>query len=808
MAALNRYSLSVGLLSTAVIAFELALMQVFSITQWHHFAYMVISVAMLGFGAAGTFLSLFEKRLLRQFETAFPIFLFLCGASMAVVVGCSSLKAIRFDTYLLLNDFWQGGRLVLTYLLFFIPFFLAALAIGLAFVRFSQQISRLYFADLLGSGLGGLVAIGLLWCLPSWKIPAFTALLPIIAGWAALKGPNKRLAGVIGVLALLIVTGALAFPPKLFLSEYKSLSKTLLLPEAVIEHEQNSPYGWMQVVASPALRYAPALSLNFQGTVPNRKAVFNNGDWMGAVVPTPDPDSAYILDFTTGALPYWLQTPKKVLALNAGTGEQIAHALAHRVEKIDWVEGNPAIVGLLQHELAAETDSLLFQPGLALHQVESRTFLYTDTNTYDLIVLPLVSAFGGTAGLNALQEQYGMTVEAFRQMWRKLKPNGMISVSSWMDYPVRNPLKIEATMVAVLEMEGLPNKKAHLIGIRSWGDITFLLKKEPFTKMEIQAVRAFCDERLFDPVLLPGLQAAERQQYNQWQDSLFFDHVDAILSPERESFYEAYDFNIRPATDNRPFFSQFLRWRSLPALTGMWGAQSLPFLEAGYLIVLLTFVQILVAALALIILPLFRIGFGGGRKGWILLYFGGLGLGYLFVEILLIQQFILFFGHPIFATAAVISILLIASGLGSFCSGRWKGLSRRLWLAPILLALLLFLYMAIMQPTLQAAIGLPTSAKLGLLLLLTAPLGFVMGLPFPTGIRYLAETGQSSIPWAWGINGYFSVISTALATIIAIELGFWWVMVLAGIVYGGVGVISMSVGRTKGNGQPKGHRRN
>lgn len=803
MAALNRYSFSVGLLSTAVIAFELVLMQVFSITQWYHFAYMVISVAMLGFGAAGTFLAFFEKWLLQRYEQAFPLFLFLCGASMAGVIGLSNADAVRFDTYLLLNDWRQLGRLAATYLLFFIPFFLAALAMGLTFVRFAGQIGRLYFADLLGSGLGSLLAIGLLWCFPPWEIPAWLAFLPLLAGWISMKKRGVSLLNMAGVLAVLLAGTAVFFPPRPRLSEYKSLSKTMLLPGASVEHQKNSPQGLIQAVSSPALRYAPALSLNFQGEVPIRKAVFQNGDWIGAVVPAPQPGSPHILDYTAGALPFLLQKPGRVLVLQAGTGEQAAHALAHGAERITWVSTTPVLLKLLRNELAAETDSLVFQPGLRFYELEPRTFLYTDTNTYNLILLPPVSTFGGTAGLNALQEQYGMTLEAFRQMWRRLEADGILSISCWMDYPVRNPLKILASMVAVLEEEGIGDKQAHLIAVRSWGGLAFALKKSPFTEEEVQAARAFCDDMLFDPLLLPGLRPGERQQYNQIQDSLFFDYVDAMLSPERETFFEAYDFNVRPATDGRPYFSQFLRWQSLPALAEMWGSQSLPFLEAGYLIVLLTFAQMMLAALVLIILPLFRLGFRGGNKGWIVLYFGGLGLGYMFVEIVLIQQFILFFGQPVLATAAVISILLIASGLGSFCSGRWNILSRKLWIAPTLIALMLFAYLFLLPPAFELAIGLPLAAKLALLLLLVAPPGFAMGLPFPTGIRYLSENKHSSIPWAWGINGYFSVISTALATIIAVELGFWWVMALAAGVYGSTAVSSMAVGRAfAGQGLP------
>lgn len=781
---------SLGLLTMAVIAYELTLIQVFSITQWYHFAYMVISVAMLGFGAAGTFLALFEKRLLARFSQAFSILLFLSGACMAMANVLAQAELARFDTYLLFSDSRQAGRLLLTYLLFFTPFFLAALAIGLAFVRFSRQIGQLYFADLLGSGLGGLLGLALLWHFLPGQLTGLIALLPLVAGILSAQRPWSRAVMATAALSFLLVGAAIPQPARLQPSQYKSISATLLLPEAKVETERSSPHGLIQVVSSPALRYAPALSLAYQGSVPVRKAIFNNGEWVGALNPAPRPDSVHMLDFTTGALPYRLRRPEKALILNAGAGEQLAHALANGVGEIAVVEANPVILSLLRNELAAETDSLLFRPGVRVYELEARTFLMADTSAYGLIVLPMTGTFGGGAGLNAMQEQYLLTIEAFREMWNRLGPDGMIAVSCWMDYPARNPLKILATLMEVLQAEGIRDARQHLAAARSWGTVTFLLKKSPLSAAETARARAFCREMLFDPLILGGLRPEERQQYNEMQDPLFFEYIDTILSPGREAFYDAYDFNVRPATDNRPYFSQFLRWASLPALAAQWSNRQLPFLEAGYLVVVLTFVQILLTALVLILAPLFRIGFRGGQKRWSLLYFGSLGLGYMFIEIVLIQQFILFFGKPAFATAAVISGLLIASGAGSWYSSRLALSPRRLRLIAWLIALLVVLYAGLARPLLLNAVALGPGAKLTLLLLLTSPIGFLMGMPFPLGIRLLSEKRRGNIPWAWGVNGFLSVISAALATIIATELGFRWVMALAAAAYILAGIVS------------------
>lgn len=776
---------AIGLLSAAVLAFQLILMQVFSMVQWYHFAYMIISIALLGFGAAGTFLSLFENRLLKHYSQLFPLLCLLTGMSMPLVVYLSGMEPIRFDLYLLFNDGRQVGRLLATYLLFFTPFFLGALAIGLTFVRFAKRIDKLYFFDLFGSGLSAIGVLLLMWFFFPEKLLSLVSLLPILAGVLLLIQQDGIVLKIAALVALGITGWYVVHPPPLVRSEYKSLSKALLLPDAEIDHKKSSPYGVLQVVKSPVLRYAPGLSLNYPGELPARKMVFENGDALGPVLAVPEANVFTELDYTTNALPYILVQPDKVLILAAGTGESVVHVLANQVREVTMVEPNSALLKLFKTELAAETDSLLYHPALHISSMESRSFLLQDSGLFDLIVLPSVSTFGGTSGMNAIQEQYTLTREAFRDCWRKLSPRGMISISSWMDYPPRYPLKILATLVEMLEAEGVEKPGDHLLALRSWGTLTFVVRNAPFTLEDTQKIRSFGAQMGFDPFLMPGLQAEEREQYNQLQDSLFFQYVEAILSSGREGFYRLYDFNIRPATDQRPYFSQFLRWKSMAKLSQLYGNQGFPFLEIGYLVVVITLIQVVPLAAVFILLPLVRKGYQGGNKRWIFLYFSGIGLGYLSVEIVFIQQFTLFFGQPIFAAAGVISCLLIASGIGSYFSSKWPINRGKVFVIPLLITFLLLGYAILLPLLVQEAIGLPLLLKLILFLLLLGPIGFIMGIPFPAGIAFLEKHNAPGIPWAWGINGFFSVISTVLATIIAVEVGFIWVMVLAATVYGG-----------------------
>ncbi len=772
-----------ALLSVALIAFQVAIIQLLSYVQWYHYANMVISIALLGFGAAGTVLSLFRKRLLDHSGILLPLLMIVCGLMMVIAVWLSRSGFARFDSYLLFVDRRQWLSLFINYLLFFFPFFFGALALGIIFVKYVAEIGKFYFSNLVGSGIGAVMAAGLASYFFPAVLPVVMALMAITAGLILLQQKNRWL-----IITLAFATGAFVFyriaePVDLTLSEYKSLSRALNLPAAKIELKKPGPYGFIEVVSANALRYAPGLSLAFTGEVPVKKEVFNNGDWFGPVVSWNPKDSLHLLDYTTMALPYVLKQRDKVLILHAGTGLHISHALSRGATNIDAIEPHKTVTNLLQHELAADNDSLYYHPALKMHITEPRTFLSVTKTKYDLIQLPVVGAFGGGAGLYAMREEYSLTKEAFLQMWNLLEDDGVISITAWMDYPFRNPLKIAATIAETAEAAGLSPLHSHITAVRSWGTISFLLKKSPLSSSDTFAIRQSCDKLFFDPVFLPGLSKEERTFYNGMNDESFFVYMDELLSGKRENLYKDYDFYLRPATEDKPYFSQFLRWKSLTHLNNIFGTQSVPFLELGWLIAVMTFFQLSLLALLLIILPLFKIGWKGSHKLWTLLYFSGLGIGYMLLEIVLIQQFILFFGNPVYAAALVIGIMMLASGAGSYYSS--GHLLKRSIMKKILLMIvgLLVFYSFFLSTFLQNITGLTVPIKLGISLIIIAIPSMLMGMPFPMGLRLLSGIEEKNIPWAWGINGCMSVISAALATLLAVEAGFTVVIILAAFSY-------------------------
>jgi hypothetical protein len=779
----NRLMISTALIALSLIGYQLAIIQLLSYTQWYHYANMVISIALLGFGTAGTLLSLMRLRILQHANLLLPLLMMLSGISMTASVWLSQGRFANFDSYLLLVDRAQWLALLINYLLFLLPYFFGGLALGIIFVRSVKEIGRLYFFDLTGSSVGAITAAALAWYFLPASLPALMGLIATTAGLLLLANKKRVVLAVIAVISIVFSMYSIARPVAPRISQYKSLSRTLNLPAAKVILSKPAPYGYVEVVSAEALRYAPGLSLGFTGEIPVRKVIFNNGDWYGQVAGWKPSDSAHLLDYSTIGLPYAIGKRSNALLLYAGTGLAASQALSNGCTAIDVAEPHEGITSLLVGDLAVENDSLFYRKQVKLHVIEPRTFLSITKQRYDLIALPLIGSFGGNSGLYAMREEYSLTKEAFHAMRRLLTTDGVISVTAWMDYPFRNTLKLAATLNEVAEEAGVKNPAAYMVAIRSWSTVTFLLKRTPFKHAEITALKAFCEKNSFDPLIFSGLDKNERMKYNLINDPSFFNYIDDLFSGRKEKVYSAYDFHLKPATDDHPYFSQFLRWKSLPHLASIFGEQSVSFLELGWIISILTFIQSTLLALLLIILPLFKRGWKGGRKGWTILYFSGLGIGYMFLEMIFIQKFILFFGNPVYAVSFVIAVMLLSSGAGSFFS---SGLmSVRYLMQRVLLGIfvVLVVYIFFLSYLLQQIMSASFIVKGVVSVLIISIPAFLMGMPFPLGLNALSALEEKHIPWAWGINGSMSVIGAALGTLLAVEVGFSTVMMLAAFAY-------------------------
>ncbi len=777
-----RVPVSVALVSVGVIAFQLVIMQILSISQWHHFAYMVISMAMLGFGAAGSVLAIFREFFSRTYNYALPVLYVASSISMAATVWLSGIFG-DFDAFLLFFDRGQVGLLLFTYLVYCLPFFFAGLAITLVFYVEVGRIGPLYFANMLGSGIGAIFIILLFWIFEVAMLTGLLAILPLVSAWLT-RPPDKRFFSLLaagGVVALISLLNPAVPEP----SEYKAIQNSLRLPGSEVVHRSASPHGTIEVLRADAQRYTPGLSLQHRGEPPVRKIMYNNGEYFGTLLGHGlTEDGSHILDYSTRALPYAFNNPEKVLVINAATGTDVSHAASQGSEKVTAVEANTHAIQLLTRHQPEWIDSLYHDRRINLQNATARSYLSgRNRESYDLIVLPELGAFGGSAGVYAMEEQFHLTLEAFIEMWDLLSEDGIIVATSWLDYPLRPALKLPATWRKLLDEKGIDRPEQHLAAVRGWGTASFVLSKSPITQSDREQIREFASGLNFDPLILEDIQQEERDRYNRIEDTSIFAYMDSLVYGDIDRFTAGYTFDVSPATDNRPFFSHFLKWESIPELRQIYGDGELPYMELGLILAAVTFIQIVLASVILIILPLFKVGWEGSRRRWTLLYFAGTGVGFMFFEIVLIQQLVLYLGLPVYATALVLATLLIFSGAGSYYSDR----VRLAGYTPLhiggLIAGLILIYTFLLMTVLGQTMSWPLILRVIFVFLLMAPPAFFMGMMFPLGLRRLSGSNQTHIPWACGIDSCLSVSATALATLIALEAGFSLVMGLASAAY-------------------------
>lgn len=781
---IKRLQFALTLISISIIAFQLVLIQIISFVQWYHFAYMIISIAMLGFGTAGTIISLFKDKLLTRANKILPLLMILSGLTMPIVVYLSQINPIRFDTMLFFTGNYQIERLLMNYILFIIPFLLGALAIGIIFTKNVSSIGKLYFSNLIGSGIGGVLILVLIWIFFLEKLPAIVGSFAVISGLILFNRINFQFL-FIGLISLIILSISFLYSPELRPSEFKSRSRTLLLQDARIVDRQTGPYGVMEIISSPSIRNADGLSLKFQSEIKGGFAIFCNGDLVGYLHSKNQNDSLNFLRFTTAQLPFVIKKRDKVLILNSEGGSEILRSLDAGVRSVAVVEPNTTLIDILTTRHPELNDSVYLNKQVSVYKTTARSYLLSGEEKFDLVVLQTIDAFGGTSGLYSLREQFHLTKEAISDMLTQLDSDGVLMINVWLDYPPRNSLKILTTIAEVLENKNLPNPQNYLIAIKNWNYLTILIKATPITKAEEEVCRSFCNDMLFDLVLFPNLKMEERDRFNKLFDNQFYLLVDKIFysKNERESLVKEYVFNISPATDDKPFFSQFLRWKNINYLKEKFGNQNIPFLELGYILLYVTLVQIFIVAAIFIVLPLFKIGFSGKNKFGVLVYFCGIGFGYMFIEIIFIQVYTIYFGNPIYSASAVICLMLICSGIGSYITQNSKYVHMKTKLVIGIIAMLLLIQALILKEILFITIHYSLTFKIIIALTLISPCAFFMGIPFPAGMKKTSDQSPSLIPWAWGINGFASVMATVLATVFAVELGFTAVIIGAALFY-------------------------
>jgi hypothetical protein len=776
--------LPIALVSCAALGLEILLMRLFAIIQWHHFAYLAVSLALLGYGAAGTALAIIGPRI-SNFSRTFSISAALFGISAPAAFLL--VQEIPFNALEVLWDSRQWLWLALQYLILFVPFFFAAFCICLTFSRFGEQSPSIYSADLLGASFGSLLAMLLIFMLPPQQALFVISSLALSAALLTWSFTHNKLRYLMLFVILLVPWTFSADWIRLHPSQYKALSQSLLIPGSRILDEKNSPLGQVTVLQNTQipLRQAPGMSMTARGEPPQQMGLFVDGEGPAAITHFDgDMKPLTFLGQMPSATPYQLLQQPSVLILGAGTGMDVLQALYHGAKSIDAVELDANIATAVSKDHATFAGRIYAYPSVKLHIADARSFVAGSQAQFDLIVLPLSNTFSTTsAGLYGLAEDYLYTKEAVQAYLSHLRPDGMLVYNRWVQLPPRDLIKLAAMVIAALEDEGVPEPARHLALLRGWQSAALAVKRSAFTAPEKQALLAYAEAQGFD---LEWAGGEVKSLAHHRLDQPYFQAAFAALSGtpgERASFLENYKFHLTSPTDDQPYFHHFFTWRALPEILRLKDRGGLPLMEIGYPILLATLLQAMLFGAILILLPLRmakqKIPVEAAACTRIVVYFAALGMAFMLLEMAFLQKFILLLGHPLYAAATVLASFLLFGGLGSRFSARLK--IRKL---PILwpvagIVLLGMIFLAALPSLLSVFMGWPLPVRLMLGIVLVAPLAFCMGMPFPLGMARTATMKTDLLPWAYGVNACFSVMSAPLATLLAIQISFNGVVLLA-----------------------------
>lgn len=777
--------------SSASLAFEVLLTRIYSISVSYHFAAMVVSIAMLGLAAAGVLLSLFPG-----LKRPALIGRYALGLGIAMPVGFLLINLFPFDPVRLSWEKTEVLRIGCHYLVLAVPFLFAGLIMATAFSARSAQSGLIYGADLLGAGIGSVAVLAITSLMPPEQGIFLLSAAVLTASCLLLQAGIRHTALVLALFSLAIFR----FEPEfctLKISPYKGLEAALRYPGATHLRTFYSPSARVDTFISPAVRFAPGLSLRYLDPLPEQTGIAVDGGDVGAVTDASEPARLAFLSFLPAALPYEAGKRSRVLVLDPGGGLHLLLARHYGAAEVVGIESIP-LVARVTEELtgkAAGKKRERILTGLG------RSRLRGEKGGFDLIDLPLQGV--GPSAAFGVAEEYRLTGEAFREYLSHLGPEGALCVSLFLLPPPRMELRILATAAAALEELGVRHAARHMAVVRSWGSLTILVKRSPLDRGELERIRRFARERSFDLAFLPGLRPEESNVFIRLPDDKYYRACAAILSPlARKAFMESYLFDIEPVRDDAPFFNHFLRlgriWEIYRVMGGKWQF----FLEEGYLYPAI-FLQALLLSACLILAPAlagFRNTIDSGRHGGtaeqidtapsertrlrtkrFLPYFALIGIGFMFLEIFLIQKLILPLGNATQALIAVLASLLAGSGAGSLLSQRRAALRRPVILA--LIALLAILYGRLLPEASGLLASLDPAPRFAAACLALLPLGLPMGIPFPLGMRLLGERDSSLIPWAWVINGSFSVLAPVTAVMTALATGFGAVAYLASAAY-------------------------
>lgn len=776
------------LVSGAAVGYEIALTRYFAVAKWSEYGYWVISIVMVGFALSGVCVALVRDWAVRRGPLLLDWLPPLLVVSAAL--GYYGTAANPFNPLQLQNAVTflpQLGNIALYYAVLLPFFFLTGLYISIVFVLNEGRVNTVYGYDLTGAGAGAAFVLLLMFFVhPFMLVPVM--LVPIAV--AGLMGRRVRVA-LAAVAALVASEALLLLDDQAAYNDFKAIYAPLHVPNARQLAEVRSPRGLYALLDDFTERVDVDVSNN-AGLLgvpgpPASYGLFRDGARIGALPKPGDLDTSYA-PATLDALPYLLRLKARVLLAGASGGFRIGQALQLGAYHVDALEPDPVLRDAALRGLGG-SPPFGADPRVSLSS-DSPLAATRRRGPYDIIDISADFMDAGEANATAF------TAEALEADLRALAPGGLLSIPvSIRELPVY-AIRLLATVREALLRSGAADPAQHVLVYRSAWNLRILVANAPWDAARIAAARAFCDERSFDVSYYPGIdvQAARAGIYNDLpsvdfergevtsaagsQDAVA-DEATAVLRGEPSESQAA--FNLQPITLDRPAFYAILRLSQVPNILKR--IEILPQAEVGQLVNLAVLGQAVVLALLVLAVPLLAPRVAGQGRPAILrpvLYFASLGLGFLFIEISLIEKASLYLNDRTSAFALVLTGMLVFSGAGSLLADRVRGGILVVGGAIVLwcgLALLL------LEPLLLSTLGLPWAARAAILLLVTAPVSVALGMPFPMGLARAGTTGGGFLPWAWGLNGAFSVVATPLANLVAVQYGFDRVLVVAAMLY-------------------------
>jgi len=751
----------VALSSFAALLLELSLTRLFSVVLFYHFAFLAISIALLGLGAGGVFAHL-RKQDLKSKELR--VIASTCAGLTAVAIPFALEVVLHVPVSLNLT----GGnflRLTVIYLVSAVPFFLTGLQFSVIFARMPGSIARLYGADLVGGALACIAIVPLLNWIGGPNAVLFSALVAAIAAlvWAPNIAMKKR-TGTLAVFVLLVIglnhSGKVAdiVWAKGIRRQNVEFARWNAISRVEVDRQQDGAR--IVVIDADANTF-------IMNADPRQ---WDGSEWQRRLMSSPP------------AIVNVLRPRGEYAIIGPGGGVDVLRAVANGSPDVTGIEINPIIATDIMRGRYADFAYHLYQrPEVHIHVSDGRSFIRNAEQQFDVVQMTLVDTWASTAaGAFALSENSLYTTEAFIEYFKHLKPDGLIAITRWEFQQPREALRVVSVAMNALHELGVTDATNHFIVISQSQlnedgiNVAVLTKKSEFTPEEEAMVR----QHIAKNPPMQVLYSPSGQEHNPF--------AGLIKSNDPYSFSNNYDYNVTPVSDNKPFFfftlkpGQIFRQQTEHAMD--WKV------NLGVAVLAMLLLISIIAVLLFLVVPLMLERGHTHSSASRLLYFVAIGLGYILVEVTFIQRFVLFLGHPTYALTVVIFLMLLASGGGSLISRRWTPLGRAIWLPLLAIIAALLLYLAVLPGLLDRFVGVAFPFKVLISGVLLVPLGLAMGMPFPTGLRTLAipkeRSAEHSIEWAWAMNAASSVLGSVLAIVIAIEFGLNITLACGAAAYG------------------------